>query len=400
MLCKLLVSTYLAFLLTSAAGIHLPCDALLSDSAFTQVYDAEYMRYAAFGDSWASGANYGPPNENLEYDFSNNEELCRCRRVNEAYPVQLRDDRNISWTSGKKLDLDFVACHGAFFDAIPDQVERLNQSIAPRLATLMIGGNNGGFPDIIENCIYQPDKYKDYGPEYPDPRGECFKALQRVRRAVTSWSFLKGIQDSINAILSKPRIERDPNFRLYVLGYAGPFNHDDHACDDWSFGVWPGKQQKLSTVLRKDINLVIDAGRFLYDKLINRVLRNPKVSYVDINAAFANHRFCEPTKEGTQAAQAANSWLRSLEWTGCIPLVQQDVVQDTPLMAASWPEFCHKCGDIGQLGEVQRPFHPKPEGHEAIKDVLEAVLRSEGWIAGDVSGLALEVYADFPANRI
>lgn len=387
MLGKLLVSTCLVLQLTTAPGILPRFDAPPSDAAFAHHCDAEHIRYAAFGDSWASGVNYGPPNADLEYDFPNNEELCRCRRVNEAYPVQLQDDRNISWANGKKPDLDFVACHGAFFDAIPDQVRRLNQSVAPRFATLMIGGNNGGFPDIIENCIYQPNRDKDYGPEYPDPSGECFKALQRARRTVTSWTFVKGIRDSINAVLDEPRIKRDTNFRLYILGYAGLFNHDDRACDDWSFGVWPGKQQKLSTVLRKDINLVIDAGRFLYDKLINRVLRNSKVRYIDTNAAFAKHRFCEPTEEGTLAAQAANSWLWSLEWTGCIPLAQQSVVQQTPLMSESWPEFCRKCGDLGQLGEVQRPFHPKPEGHKAIKDALTAVLKSEGWIAEDGSGL-------------
>ncbi|EON69146.1 hypothetical protein W97_08332 [Coniosporium apollinis CBS 100218] len=387
MLGKLLVSTCLVLQLTTALGILPRFNAPPLDAAFAHHRDAENIRYAAFGDSWASGVNYGPPNADLEYDSPNNEELCRCRRVNEAYPVQLRDDRNISWANGKKPDLDFVACHGAFFDAIPDQVRRLNQSVTPRFATLMIGGNNGGFPDIIENCIYQPKRDKDYGPEYPDPSGECFKALQRARCAVTSWTFVKGIRNSINAVLDESRIKRDTNFRLYVLGYADLFNHDDRACDDWSFGVWPGKQQKLSTVLRKDINLVIDAGRFLYDKLINRVLHNSKVRYIDINAAFAKHRFCEPTEEGTLAAQAANSWLWSLEWTGCIPLAQQSAVQQTPLMSESWPEFCRKCGDLGQLGEVQRPFHPKPEGHKAIKDALTAVLKSEGWIAEDGSGL-------------
>jgi hypothetical protein len=83
-------------------------------------YRSKYIRYAAFGDSWSSGVNYGPASQDLEYDWPNGTETCRCRRVNEAWPVQLRDEVNNrtnittppAWTYNRTLELDFLACHG------------------------------------------------------------------------------------------------------------------------------------------------------------------------------------------------------------------------------------------------------------------------------------------------
>lgn len=43
-------------------------------------------------------------------------------------------------------------------------------------------------------------------------------------------------------------------------------------------------------------------------------------------------------------------------------------------MVVNWPEWCRKCGGIGELGELQRPFHPKGEAHGAIKRFLISVL--------------------------
>jgi hypothetical protein len=105
----------------------------------------EPLRFAVFGDSWASGVNYGPPSEEVEYNFPDSDEVCRCRRINEAWGVQLLHDEDISWTGGDRpLELDFQACHGAFFESIPDQVQRLDKDKAPDFGFLMIGGNPAG----------------------------------------------------------------------------------------------------------------------------------------------------------------------------------------------------------------------------------------------------------------
>jgi hypothetical protein len=232
-----------------------------------------------------------------------------------------------------------------------------------------------GFPNIINDCVYQFDRNKDYGPEYPDPEGECFKTLKRSQEIILTPSFARGIWNSIYAILNEPRIRANPQFRLFVVSYTGLFNHDDPACDNWSFGIWGGNQPKLTSRLRREINLVIDIGRAMYDRFINHIMFNPKVRYIDVNSAFGGHRFCEPTAEGTVQAQIANSWLWDLAWPGCLPL-STEMEDENSNSTATWP-FCRHCGDLGSTGEFQRPFHPKREGHEAIKNFLKDALREE-----------------------
>jgi hypothetical protein len=231
--------------------------------------------------------------------------------------------------------------------------------------------------------VYQENQDKDYGPEYPDPNGECFKALAHTHEIIRSLWFIKGIWDSIYAILNEPRIRRNRRFKLFIVSYSGLFNHDDETCNDWSFGIWGGKQPKLTTRLRREINLVIDEGQVVYDRLINHIMFNPKVRFIDTNSALGGHRFCEPTSEGTIQAQNANSWLWDLEWPGCWPF-ESNMEYKRANGNNKWPGFCRNCGGIGELGELQRPFHPKRQGHEAIKNFLKEALRQEDWGIGGV----------------
>lgn len=350
-------------------------------------YASKYLRYTAFGDSWTSGVNYGPPSQELEYNYPNQSEICRCRRVNEAWPVQLQNIVNNAtdgkslpkWTGGRAMDLDFVACFASYFDDIPGQIARMNQTYVPEFATLTIGGNPGGFPDLLYNCIFWPEQSKNYGPEYPDPEGECWKSVQKAKETVASQWFLEGILRSIALILTEPRIRLNPNFKLYVLSYAELFNADDDACDEQSFGVWSGKKPKLTKALRKEMNGIINHGRQLYDLILNSPLFGDTVTYVDINHLFEAHRFCEKTANGTLEQQNEKSWLYNLEWPKCIPITDEEEQDRMKSEAAAngtsehdeaWPNFCRKCGAMVDYGEFARPFHPKPIAHEAISHFL------------------------------
>lgn len=355
-------------------------------------YAKKYLRFASFGDSWSSGVNYGPPDESLEYNYPNQSEVCRCRRVNEAWPVQLmRSVNNITndtsfpaWTSDRALDLDYVACYASYFEDIPGQIANLNQSFAPEFATLTLGGNPGGFPDLLYNCIFWPDHGKDYGPEYPDPEGECWKAIERAKETVQSQLFLEGILRSVSLILTEPRIRQSLDFKLYVIGYAELFNPDDDSCDDLSFGVWSGKKPLLKKELRREINGIISMGRQLYDRILNSPLFSDTVRYVDINPLFKEHRFCEKTDNGTLEQQNDKSWLYNLQWPACIPITDNDA-PEAQLNATqgvhdvTWPNFCRKCGSLLEYGEFVRPFHPKPVAHKVIAqhvaDTLSETLR-------------------------
>jgi hypothetical protein len=372
----ILLSIFVTLFLQFSSLFHLP-----SLSPTTNVESTRPLRYAALGDSWASGVNWGPPSADVEYDFPSDSEVCRCRRVNEAYPAQLAHDPDSSWRGGRDVDLSFQACHGAFFDAIVDQVSKVNGSWfggkgkrGPDFATLMVGGNDAGFQAIVEDCVYQFDRERDYGPEYPDHDGECAKTLALSRETIRSETFRAGLLGAVNAIMSMDGVWENQEFRLYVLSYAGLFNHDDEACDEWTFGVWPGHTPRLRRELRRAVNEVIDEGRRVYEHVINHVLFNPKVRYLDVNSLFDGHRFCEPTEERTIEAMRLKSWLYSLEWPGCIPLAGDS--DDVDELQRNWPEWCRKCGGMGELGELQRPFHPKGEAHGAIKQFLISALNT------------------------
>ena len=336
---------------------------------------SQSLRYAVFGDSWASGVNYGPPSDDLEYDYPDGEEICRCRRVNEAYAVQLVKDPDRSWLGGHNLTLDFVACHGAEFDQIPKQVEQLDPNLAPDFATLMIGGNPGGFPNIMEDCVFQYDRHRNYGPQYPDSDGECARTLALAHETVKSRRYYNEFSNSIRTILREPRTEQNPNFRLYVLSYSALFNDKDHACDNFTFGVWPGKKPLLTTELRREVNAVLDDAREVYDRLINRVLRDPRVVYINTDEILAGHRFCEPTEGGTFQSQNDNSWLYPPSYPSCIPLLDHEMEGPNDNFLdddkTNWPRFCRSCHGPSGIGELRRPFHPRPAGHEAMKNFLK-----------------------------
>jgi len=132
--------------------------------------------------------------------------------------------------------------------------------------------------------------------------------------------------------------------------------------------------------LRRDINAVVDEGRELYEYYINTLLRDPKMKFIDVNFLFGGHTFCEPTEGRSLEKQNQRSWLYPMKWPDCIPPVEEVVeVQDIEVDPEIWPTLCRKCGDLGQLGEFQRAFHPKREGHVATELLLKGLVSTKGW---------------------
>jgi hypothetical protein len=180
---------------------------------------------------------------------------------------------------------------------------------------------------------------------------------------------------SVYAILNEPRMFKKPHFQLFVVSYADLFNHDDSACSNMTFGIWGGKQPKLTRELRIAIDSVIDEGRKLYDRYLNHLIIDPRVKFLNADAALEGHRFCEPTPENTLEAMNAKAWLYNLEWPRCVPYAMG--ADEDGNATATVPGFCRNCGGFSGLGDFQRPFHPKFEAHKAYKDFLIEVLKRE-----------------------
>lgn len=90
-------------------------------------------------------------------------------------------------------------------------------------------------------------------------------------------------------------------FKLYVTGYAGFFNHDDPGCNDVTFARSANpkddgkKHVKMTKEIRRDFNDMCDALNAAIQDAVNRN-KDKGVKFIDIqaNGALNGHRFCEP----------------------------------------------------------------------------------------------------------
>lgn len=255
------------------------------------------VTWAAMSDSWASGVCYG----NLAYKGDST-----WLRIKDAYAVQLSEDK--TWYKGLQ-DFKFVACSGArIINAkgqdidmtIPDDGKT---PVRRRYATMHFGGNDAGFYDIAVDCFYQPiPSLNAYGPPYPSENSACKKALKRVRENIQGASAHNdpnhvNVFGAINSIMDwQPEEDANPDFDLYVIGYAAFFNIDDSStwCNDQSFRVIPFIHKPLlSLVLRRKVNqLTLDLNRLFQQVLTER--NDKHVHYIDPNPNFDGHRWCEP----------------------------------------------------------------------------------------------------------
>lgn len=254
--------------------------------------DLHAFGFVAFGDSYSAGIGTGLDGHILTAEGS-------CRRGQHAYPLLIHTDLNeASWSN---TTLQWLSCTGAkttdlltstssgLTSADISQVDALNTSLPIDFATLSIGGNDLGFFDVMNACIFR--FYSFYS-------GTCEAALAAADEAVKSDVFERRVDVILHEILDKVAWERHPNFVITVTGYARFFNADTPECDEMSLGVWWGGP-KLKREIRAKMNALVDAtNKKLLETVsgVNRRFRGsrPKIVFVDYNALFEGHRFCEP----------------------------------------------------------------------------------------------------------
>ncbi|KAJ3563407.1 hypothetical protein NPX13_g8210 [Xylaria arbuscula] len=239
-------------------------------------YNASIPRtgFVALGDSYSAGIGTGIEGEEDD-----------CRQGLHAYPQLVADDHD-------PTAFQFLSCTGAtttdaMIGAQESQVDRLNTSLPVDFALLSIGGNDLGFFDVINACVFR--FYNFYS-------GTCEDALDRSRVLLESDDFEIRLRILIMEILDKIRWEKKPDFSITVTGYARFFNEITDDCDEMSFGVW-WNGPKLTKKLRSDMNtLVLNVNAKLRKtiEIINRSFTQDRLIFVDYDAAFDGHRFCEP----------------------------------------------------------------------------------------------------------
>ncbi|KAI1144587.1 SGNH hydrolase [Hypoxylon sp. FL0543] len=250
--------------------------------------------FAAFGDSYSVGIGTGV--DGKEDD---------CRHGLGAHAELIAADLRASQGGRNSTAFQFLSCTGATTQQVlsgggDSQIDAFNASAPADFALLSIGGNDLGFFDVMNACVFR--FYNFYS-------GTCEAALASAKAQIESDDFDRRLQVVAAEILDKARWEKKPRFRITVTGYARFFNDATDACDDMSFGVW-WNGPKLKKDLRMKMNAMVRTVNAKIRKtveLVNSRFVKDKVIFVDYDEEFEGHRFCE---EGVQEPDygRADTW--------------------------------------------------------------------------------------------
>ncbi|KAL9110137.1 MAG: hypothetical protein Q9227_005331 [Pyrenula ochraceoflavens] len=343
-----------------------------------------HLPWAAMGDSWASGVTY----DKLAYDKD-----AGCLRIKDAYSVQLSKDHG--WTNDHQ-EFKFVACSGSRIAAAVGQAQQMSTDsddktkIKRKFATMTLGGNDAGFYDVAVQCFYQYNPRPGIYGKYPDKNSACKKALAQVRdnialaRTRPDEDNPVDIWGAIQSVMDWQRDEaQNPDFELYVTGYAHFFNVDDDStwCNDQSFGVLPLLNKPLlSLELRREVNdLTTELNRMFRDAVLER--QDKRVHFVDISPRFDKHRWCEPdqkTHDDLFDYSGKKAWFFNFRVPQDVPIpCVKDQQPGFPLLDFNTPAdqiegLIPEClKNYLSSGQFLRPFHPIKQGHKAIKKHIE-----------------------------
>jgi len=240
--------------------------------------------FVSFGDSYSAGIGTGV--DGKEED---------CRRGNHAYPLLLHDDLLAGRGPNETVAFQWLSCTGATTEDLlqggaSSQIDTFNASLDVDFATLSMGGNDLGFFDVMNACIFR--FYSFYS-------GTCEAALANSEAAIASPDFEQRLLVALLQMLDRVQWEKKPGFAVTITGYARFFNDDTPECDDYSMGVWWQGPKLTRDLRRRTSALVVAVNRKLRATVaaVNARFARPRAFFVDYDAAFDGHRFCEPAVE-------------------------------------------------------------------------------------------------------
>jgi len=290
-------------ILTLTADARPPQQVVLTHDEHHHQHHAKIPGFVALGDSYSAGIGTPIPGEK-----ENN-----CRQGTGAYPFLLASDLllpNSSITTLSSSDnsstipspFQWLSCTGSLTTDLltspsgkpASQIDTFTLTPhPPAFATLSIGGNDLGFFDVLNACIFR--FYSFYS-------GTCEAALAASDAAIRAPDFELRLMLVLREVLDKVRWEVHPEFTITVTGYAQFFDAETEECDDVSLGVWWGgagvvRGPKLTKKLRRRVNELVKG----VNEKVRRVVEGvngafagmERVVFVDFDSAFEGHRFCE-----------------------------------------------------------------------------------------------------------
>jgi len=208
------------------------------------------VNYVALGDSYSSGVGAG------DYISSSGS----CERSTKAYPEQ--------W-AGASAPGSFVsvACSGATTaDVLSSQVWALSASTT--LVSITIGGNDAGFPSVMETCVIFSTN-------------SCLNAIAAAETFISTQ--LLGRLDQVLQTIAADA----PNAKVVVLDYPELYDLSKS-----------GSCLGLSTSDRVALN----GGADDLDAVIQQAAQDNGDTFADVRSQFTGHEICD-----------SSSWLHSVD---------------------------------------------------------------------------------------
>ncbi|KAI4908648.1 hypothetical protein J4E90_008380 [Alternaria incomplexa] len=159
--------------------------------------------------------------------------------------------------------------------------------------------NIANFARVAYACIFAPQG-ADYGPEYPDPNGQCAKELEATKQYILGTGRDQLFQDArwiVNQVFDHPKVKKNPKFRLFVVGYF-QFFFDEGGEGDWcsnvSFGLRSSDRPRLSLALRKRISALIRYLNKAIEDGVKGSFHAERAIFVNTDQNPEGYRFCQP----------------------------------------------------------------------------------------------------------
>ncbi|TVY27287.1 Lipase [Lachnellula hyalina] len=240
--------------------------------------------WLAIGDSFSAGISADVPADELNWS---------CSRFKQSYPNQMNNNQRLPGHSTSRTFV-FGSCSGGKMeDVIKDQITLGNPVLAdnnpkigkPQIGTISISGNDLGFGEIVNACLYHWTGY-----------GDCTALLKAAHAKLDDpgKAFEYEVLDVFSKVMARAR-SANSNFQLYITGYVEFWNAVDTQCDTVSWTTWPREKTYLTTVLREDMNSIVTKLNTVLEDAANNLNRiDGGVYYVGgWQDKYNGHRFCE-----------------------------------------------------------------------------------------------------------
>ncbi|MCJ1386998.1 hypothetical protein MMC17_010127 [Xylographa soralifera] len=252
----------------------------------------------------------------------------------------------------------FNACSGANTTTCPAyQIDSATADFgAPDLVSLVLGGDNGqAFVSIVYNCIYIRD--------IPILRTESCQDAMTNAMMVYNGPLQGNLEAAIQDAQTKNLPLNDTQKRtVLVFGYARFYNTTNPAsyCEVDTDYPSPGPDG-----LRAQIN----TGVLQLNGIIAAAATTQGATYVDVDAMFEGHRFCDA---------GADPWFINMPLTGGLATIVDDIENGIGLPPGGLPD------SFGIENVADESFHPTLQGQMVYLAAMETALGLRDATSGDV----------------